>query len=218
MSSSSPDLCHVRTRWKALDQILTVSSWSWTSRPSELLKRSMAISEQTKNLKTSDFFFLLLLLLLLNWLTPIYMLFLAAKISLGHSALLRKYAENDYYFRQTFNCSQIIYDTAGQSHSNLTWEQVYVTQWFMEWEFWVLCGTNLIWNIQMSVLYCHSSFLSLPVPGGMWFREQLLLSQPQIITLVKGMTCLAFQGRLPGEEKLHGFGWEQCIRPVSWVL
>lgn len=163
-------------------------------------------------------FFFFFLLLLLNWLTPIYMLFLAAKISLGHSALLRKYAENDYYFRQTFNCSQIIYDTAGQSHSNLTWEQVYVTQWFMEWEFWVLCGTNLIWNIQMSVLYCHSSFLSLPVPGGMWFREQLLLSQPQIITLVKGMTCLAFQGRLPGEEKLRGFGWEQCIRPVSWVL
>lgn len=89
---------------------------------------------------------------LLNWLTPIYMLFLAAEISLGHSAPLRKYAANDYYFRQTFNCSQIIYDTAGQSHGNLTWEQVYVTQWFMEWEFWVLCGTNLIWNIQMSVL------------------------------------------------------------------
>lgn len=93
-----------------------------------LMKRYMAISEQTKNLKNSDSFFFFFFGNLLNWLTPIYMLFLAAEISLGHSAPLRKYAANDYYFRQTFNCSQIIYDTAGQSHSNLTWEQVYVTQ------------------------------------------------------------------------------------------
>lgn len=79
------------------------------------------------------------------------MLFLATEINLGHLSAT-KYAENYYYFRQMFNYSQIICDTTGQSHNSLTWEWVYFTLWFMEWEFWALCGTNLIWNIQMSVL------------------------------------------------------------------
>lgn len=77
----------------------------------------------------------------------------------------------------------------------------------------------------MSVLYCHSSFLSLPAPGGMWFREQLLQSPPQIIALVKGSDMSSLPSQAAWEKNLHGLWWERCVfhslRPVVggfWIV
>lgn len=68
----------------------------------------------------------------------------------------------------------------------------------------MLGGTNLIRNIQISVFYGHSSFLSLPAPGGMWFRKPFLPSQPQIIGLVKGSDRSSLPSQAAWEENLRG--------------